>query len=97
MNAALTTDGCTSLTGACGKGHLDVIRELCERGANVNAARTTDGFTALMRASQNGFIAVVKYLLDHGADKAALNTSGENAFSFAGKKIVADLRDLLKP
>jgi ankyrin repeat protein len=49
-----------------------------------------------MWASQNGFIAVVKYLLDHGANKAALNNSGNDAFSLAGIEIVADLRNLLK-
>jgi len=35
------------------KGHVEIVRELCERGANVNAAMTDD---ALMGASQNGHL-----------------------------------------
>ena len=27
------------------EGHLEIVRELCERGANVNTARTDNGMT----------------------------------------------------
>ncbi len=96
VNAAMTTDGFTGLMGASQNGHLGVARELCEWGANVNAARSTDGLTILMFASKNGHLAVVKYLLEHGANKAALNFSGHDAYYYAGKKVVADIRGLLQ-
>jgi ankyrin repeat protein len=63
--------------------HLDFIKLLIDKGANVNArvkdsteTRTVftnqwldeNGATALLRASQSGDVAVMKLLLAHGAD-----------------------------
>ena len=62
MSTARIDDGFTALIFASGKGHLEIVRELCERGANVNAARTNDGITALMWASQEGQLEVVREL-----------------------------------
>ena len=47
-------------------GHLDVVRVLLDKGAEVNAKRI-DGTTALMVASQNGHREVVRELLEKGA------------------------------
>jgi len=47
-------------------GRLEIVRELCERGANVNAA-TNNGFTSLMIASREGHLEIVRELCDRGA------------------------------
>ena len=52
MNIATTDEGLTALMLASQDGHLEVVTELCEKGANVNAAQTNNGFTSLMYASQ---------------------------------------------
>jgi len=67
VNAATTNDGTTALMLVSSKGHLEIVRELCERGANVNAARTNDGITVLMFASGKGHLEVVRELRERGA------------------------------
>ena len=67
MNATTTDNGSTALMAASQNGHLEVVRELCERGANVNAARTDNGVTALMFASHYGYLGVVRELRKCGA------------------------------
>ncbi len=52
---------------ACEYGHLEIVRELLGRGANVNAAQTDDGMTSLMMASENGHLEIVRELLGRGA------------------------------
>ena len=79
------------------EGHLEAVRELCERGANVNAAKTSDGFTALMMASWKGHEVVVPALLEHGASKTAVDTSGKTAYDYATGDNSAALRVILKP
>ena len=43
---------------------LEVVRELCHKGANVNAACFDDGLTPLMWASQEGYLGIVRELCD---------------------------------
>ena len=83
--------------GASEKGHLEIVRELCKRGATVNAAKTTDGATALLFASQGGHLAVVQCLLKHGVNKSAVAFDGRNAYDCAGGANKVALRKLLKP
>ena len=66
----------TALMFAADRGHLEIVRLLVERGADVNAADTFYKFTALGAALGNGHREVAKYLLQHGAKGAvaALNT-----------------------
>ena len=44
-------------------GHLEVVKFLLDRGADVNA----DNNYAVRRASANGHLEVVKFLLENGA------------------------------
>jgi ankyrin repeat protein len=67
---AVNNWGWNSLGFASGYGHLEVVRELCEWGANVDAG---DGLTALMWAAQNGHVEVVSELCQRGANKDATN------------------------
>jgi ankyrin repeat protein len=61
--------GGTALMHASENGHLEIVRELCRKGANVNAARADNGFTALMLASWNGHQEVVRELCERGGRK----------------------------
>jgi ankyrin repeat protein len=78
--------------------HLDFIRRLLDKGANVNArmkdsteTRTIftmqwlyeDGATAFLRASQSGDVELMKLLLDHGADPAIATTNNTTALAVA--------------
>ena len=56
------------------QGHLDVVRELLARGADVNARRNA-GATALHHASWKGHAEVVRELLSRGA---AVNARASN-------------------
>ncbi len=57
--------------------HLEVVRELSGRGANVNAARTTDGYTILMGASESGHLEIIRELCERGANVNAATTDDE--------------------
>lgn len=65
--------GETPLMLAAKNGHVDAVKLLLERGAQINARNpeTPDskkGMTALMLAAQQGHDEVVRVLLEHGAD-----------------------------
>ncbi len=62
-----TEYGATALSYACDRGHVEVVRFLIERGANVNRADTFYQSTPLTWAAFNGHSEVVKLLLEHGA------------------------------
>jgi uncharacterized protein len=78
--------------------HLDFIKLLMDKGANVNArvkdsteTRTVftnqwldeNGATAFLRASQSGDLALMKLLLAHGADPKIATTLGVTALHVA--------------
>jgi outer membrane protein assembly factor BamB len=75
VNAKARYDA-TALMFASDRGHLDIVRLLVERGADVNVADTFYKFTALGMALGSGHRDVAKYLLQHGAKggAGALNT-----------------------
>ena len=61
----------TALMFAADKGHLDVVRLLVERGADVNTADTFYKSRAIDSALNNGHRHVAKFLLQHGSRGAA--------------------------
>ena len=77
--------GCTPLFYASYRCHLDIVRELLARGANVNAVCNESGYTPLIEASYGGCVEVVRALLAAGADKRHVNKYGETAASVAGR------------
>ena len=56
------------LIWAANSGHVDIVKLLLDKGADVNEKEVNTGITALWIASQNGHADVVKLLLDKGAD-----------------------------
>ena len=86
----------TSLLWAGQEGHLEIVRELLERGANVNAACTDNGETSLMLACKQDHLETVRLLLQHGASKAAVDAAGKTAYKLTTAASAA-LRKLVKP
>src|SRR5262245_17397840 len=77
--------GQTPLLYAAGKGRLDVVRLLIERGANPNAVERFFGSTAVENALREKHVETVVYLLQHGA------TDAPAALQFAVDEGNADL------
>lgn len=72
---------------ACVKGHLDIVRELLNNGANVNSRSWKWGDTALHRACILGHTQIVEELINRGANINIRNnncwmTPLENAINF---------------
>jgi ankyrin repeat protein len=79
--------GLTSLQIAGIYGHLDIVRLLLDRGANIEAGGGSTAQTALILASLEGELDVVKELLDRGANmEAADNLHGWNSLMLASWK-----------
>jgi hypothetical protein len=70
---------------ACSEGHLDVVKILCERGANINYADEALGNTPLISAVLFGQQETVQYMLAKGADIKIKDSSGHTALEWARK------------
>merc|ERR1712029_1119195 len=68
-------DGKTALLLASENGHVGIIRELLDRGANIDA-QNKYGLTALHVAANKNHLDVVKELLDRGANIEAQDKYG---------------------
>ena len=70
-------EGSTPLYVAAKRGHLNVVKLLAEKGADVNALGGVVGFTPLHQAAGFYHKEVVRYLLDHGAKVDSKNNLGQ--------------------
>ena len=57
-------------------GHIDVMRLLLERGADLEAITEANGDTALLVACACGHVDAARLLLERGADVTRAETSG---------------------
>lgn len=72
----------TEMIEACRRGHLEPIKLLVKKGANINASGD-NGLTPLMEAACYGHFSIVKYLVSKGADMNARADDGSTAVRFA--------------
>jgi ankyrin repeat protein len=75
-------------------GHIDIVKLLIDKGADVNA-KSSNGWTALMLASETGYIDIAKLLIDKGADVNAKSSNGWTALMLASKAGHIDIVKLL--
>jgi ankyrin repeat protein len=81
---------------ASGKGHLNIVKELISRGANVNAANTNNGCTALVFACQEDHVEVIQELLKRGAKvNVTLSSDGFTPLMMASRNGSLDAVRLL--
>ena len=65
-NTKIVLIGTPAIVLAAAEGHLDTVRTLVARGADVNAEDMAS-WTALHAAARNGHKEIVSFLLQHGA------------------------------
>ncbi|KAK1941498.1 Ankyrin repeat domain-containing protein 50 [Phytophthora citrophthora] len=80
-------DGINALVKATWEGHLDMIRNLVEQGADVNA-KAKYSATALVESARNGHFEVVRYLIEHGADINGKDAIGDTAVVEARNHVI---------
>ena len=71
--------GDTAIMAAALNGHLDLVKKLRTRGAEINGA----GWTPLIYAATGGHDAIVEYLLAEGANVNAVSPNGTSALMMA--------------
>ena len=69
-------DGQTPLLIACQKGHVDAVRLVLEKGAEVDQAEKKYGATPLFVACGHGHVDAARLLLDKGADVTRTTRDG---------------------
>lgn len=72
-----------ALINAAGGNHIDLVRMLVEKGANVNAVDATSGDTALLYAINKENLEMVRYLLEHGARVNVVDREGRLIVEYA--------------
>ena len=84
----------TALAAASLQGHVDIIKVLLRRGADVNKTNER-GVTALMLASSKGHTAGVRVLLEGNASVCIKDEKGRTALMYASKGGHVDTVNLL--
>lgn len=79
------TDDQTPLVAAVAGGHVSVVQELIDHGADVNKP-ASDGTSPMMKAAAMGNQELVAMLLANGADPTARNSALQTASDIADKQ-----------
>lgn len=92
-------DGCTPLMYAASVGHIDILKFLIEKTADLEL-KNEDGFTAMHWAAYVGNLDSVKTLVEKGADLRAKNSEGKRPADLAEtqevKRFIKDAIDKKK-
>ena len=78
-------NGSTALFPACRRGHVGIVKELIERGANVNHANRS-GETPLVMACRQGRFGVIRALIQSGANVNHINKYGESPLLIVSRR-----------
>jgi ankyrin repeat protein len=72
--------------------NLDIVKYLCEQGADVQMTNS-NGWSALMWAAMSANYEITEYLIDHGADVNSCDCNGDTALIYA---IHANANNIIK-
>src|SRR5262249_25095779 len=86
--------GDTALMVAAHEGHLNIVKLLLHRGADVNG-RGMNGFTPLITAASRRHRDIVRLLIARGARPNQRNDNGDTAIIFAANAGQTSLVDVL--
>jgi ankyrin repeat protein len=75
-------NGMTPLLYAVWEKHTEIVKLLCEKGANVNYQHPDTRDSALIMAVAGGDLEIVRTLCSFGADKMLQTVDGKTAFDF---------------
>jgi len=94
-NTAGDFSGRTPIFRACGRGNIEVVKLLIERGANVRVQSKPGGWTPLHSAAESGHRDVAALLLKSGADVNAIDKIRGTPLSLAVWRGDTELTKLL--
>ena len=91
---AINSNGRTPLNVASSNGHVEVVKMLLEKGADVRVANN-NGWTPLNSALRNGYVKVARLLLEQGADVNRPDISNGSLLYFSAFKEYTGLLSLV--
>ena len=87
--------GCIALHIAALEGHIECMRELLDRGADIES-KSNDGYTTLMITALESHIECMRELLDRGADIESKSNKGSTPLMLAASEgHIECMRELL--
>jgi ankyrin repeat protein len=88
-------DNCTLLMIACLYGHIELIRFLIKKGANLEA-KDRVGHTAIMYIFAHNDINIIKLFIEKGSDLEVVDSFNKTFFDYLSKKASVEVENLLQ-